>query len=97
MLTDSALLSCLLRHWHLEGAQVTVHNGGMGSQTWFVDLGGVRWVAKAVAARDGIQFAGGMIIAQRLEQAGIPAGAPPFRPRAGGVPIRPWDRAVRGH
>ena len=76
MLTDSALLSCLLRHWHLEGAQVTVHNGGMGSQTWFVDLGGVRWVAKAVAARDGIQFAGGMIIAQRLEQAGIPAGAP---------------------
>src|SRR5580704_16610954 len=48
----------------------------MGSQTWFVDLGGVRWVAKAVAPGAGVQFAGGMTIAQRLEQAGIPAGAP---------------------
>ena len=76
MLTDSVLLSSLRRHWNLEGAQVTVHNGGMGSQTWFVDLGGVRWVAKAVAARDGVQFAGGMTIARRLEQVGIPAGGP---------------------
>lgn len=76
MVSESVLLSSLLHHWHLEGAQVTVHNGGMGSQTWFVDLGGVRWVAKAVAPRDGIQFAGGMSIARRLEEVGIPAGAP---------------------
>jgi len=48
----------------------------MGSETWFVDLGDRRWVAKAVAPDDGRPFAGGMVIARRLEQAGIPAGAP---------------------
>jgi homoserine kinase type II len=39
-------------------------------------------VAKAVAPGDGGQFAGGLAIARRLEQAGIPAGAPV--PAAGG-------------
>jgi homoserine kinase type II len=48
----------------LSGIDVTVHNGGMGSQTWYVDPGARRWVA------------GGMAIAHRLEQAGIPAGDP---------------------
>lgn len=76
VVSESVLLSSLLRNWQLERAQVTVHNGGMGSQTWFVDLAGRRWVAKAVAPGDGVQFAGGMTIAQRLDQAGIPAGAP---------------------
>lgn len=47
----------------------------MGSQTWFVDLGDCRWVAKAVAPGDGGPLAGGLAIAARLEQAGIPAGA----------------------
>ena len=76
MITESVLFSSLRRNWRLEGVRVTVHNGGMGSQTWFVDRGDRRWVAKAVAPGDGVQFAGGMAIAQRLEQAGIPAGAP---------------------
>ena len=59
-----------------------MHNGGMGSQTWFVDLGDRRWVAKAVAPAAGPQLAGGLAIAQRLDQAGLPAGAPV--PAAGG-------------
>ncbi len=67
---------CLSRYWGLANAGLTVHNGGMGSQTWFVDRGARRWVAKAVAPADSAPFAGGMAIAQRLEQAGIPAGAP---------------------
>jgi Ser/Thr protein kinase RdoA (MazF antagonist) len=70
------LVSCLSRYWGLADAQVSVHNGGMGSETWFVDLGDRRWVAKAVAPDGGSQFAGGMTIARRLERAGIPAGAP---------------------
>jgi Ser/Thr protein kinase RdoA (MazF antagonist) len=41
-----------------------------------VSLDGRRWVAKAVAPADGSQFTGGLAIAQRLEEAGIPAGAP---------------------
>lgn len=76
MITEHVLVSCLSRYWGLAGVQVGVHNGGMGSETWFVDLGDRRWVAKAVAPDDGSQFAGGMAIARRLEQAGIPAGAP---------------------
>jgi Ser/Thr protein kinase RdoA (MazF antagonist) len=76
VITEPVLVSCLRCYWGLEGVRVTVHNGGMGSQTWFVDLGGRRWVAKAVAPGGGVQFAGGMAIAQRLEQAGMPAGAP---------------------
>jgi Ser/Thr protein kinase RdoA (MazF antagonist) len=76
VITEGALVSCLIRYWSLAGAEVTAHDGGMGSQTWFVDLGDRRWVAKAVAPRDGSQFAGGMAIACRLEQAGISAGVP---------------------
>jgi Ser/Thr protein kinase RdoA (MazF antagonist) len=75
MLTEPVLLSCLSRYWGLDNVQATVHDGGMGSQTWFVDLGDRRWVAKAVAPGDGRPFAGGLAIAARLEQAGIAAGA----------------------
>jgi Ser/Thr protein kinase RdoA (MazF antagonist) len=75
VITEPVLVSSLRRHWGLTDARVTVHNGGMGSQTWFVDLGDRRWVAKAVAPAGGRQFAGGMAIAHHLEEAGIPAGA----------------------
>jgi homoserine kinase type II len=70
------LASCLSRWWGLTGVQVSVHNGGMGSETWFVDCEARRWVAKAVVPGDAAPLAGGLAIAQRLEQAGIPAGAP---------------------
>jgi homoserine kinase type II len=76
VITEPGLVRCLRRHWGLADVRITVHNGGMGSVTWFVDHGGDRWVAKAVAPVAGSQFAGGLAIAQRLEQAGIPAGAP---------------------
>lgn len=82
MLTEPALARRLAQHWGLGHARITVHNGGMGSSTWFVDHENKRWVAKAVAPLAGSQFAGGMEIARRLEQAGIPAGAPV--PAAGG-------------
>lgn len=82
MLTEPVLARCLKRHWGLADAAITAHNGGMGSATWFVDHGGDRWVAKAVAPVAGSQLAGGLAIAQLLEQAGIPAGAPV--PAAGG-------------
>ena len=88
MITEPALIASLQESWGLTGARVSVHNGGMGSQTWFVDLGDQRWVAKAVEAPDGGPLAGGLAIARRLEQAGIPAGA--AVPGAGGqlcVPV----------
>jgi Ser/Thr protein kinase RdoA (MazF antagonist) len=76
MLTEPLLVSYLSRYWALADIRVRVHNGGMGSETWFVDLGDRRWVAKAVTSADGSQFAGGMTIARHLEQAGILTGAP---------------------
>jgi Ser/Thr protein kinase RdoA (MazF antagonist) len=82
VVTEPVLVSSLGRHWGLSDVQVTVHDGGMGSRTWFVDDGARRWVAKAVAPADGPQFAGGLAIAQHLERAGIPAGA--ALPAAGG-------------
>jgi homoserine kinase type II len=72
---EAALRSWLGRYWGLEDAEVTAHDGGMGSRTWFVSRGDRRWVAKAVEPRGGRQLAGGLAIAGRLEQAGIPAGA----------------------
>ena len=76
MITEPALVSWLSRYWGLAGVRVTEHNGGMGSETWFVDRRDQRWVAKAVVPGGGGQFAGGLAIARRLEQTGIPAGAP---------------------
>ena len=76
MLSEQVLRSGLRRYWGLDEVTVAVHNGGMGSATWFVGHDGARWVAKAVAAEAGGQFAGGLRLAQRLERAGIPAGAP---------------------
>lgn len=76
MIADPRLISYLSQYWGLSGVQVRVHNGGMGSETWLVDIGDRRWVAKAVAPGDGRLFAGGMAIARLLDQAGIPAGAP---------------------
>jgi Ser/Thr protein kinase RdoA (MazF antagonist) len=82
VITKQVLLSCLSRYWGLNDVEVSVHDGGMGSRTWFVDLGDRRWVAKAVAPDGGRSFAGGLAIAGRLEQAGMLAGAPV--PAAGG-------------
>jgi homoserine kinase type II len=76
VITEPVLVSWLSRYWGLSGVRVAVHNGGMGSETWFADLGERQWVAKAVAPDDGRPFAGGMAIAERLEHAGIRAGAP---------------------
>ena len=76
MITESSVQACLAHDWGLADAEVDVHNGGMGSATWFVSRGGDRWVAKAVAPALGEQFAGGLSVATILDAAGIPAGAP---------------------
>jgi Ser/Thr protein kinase RdoA (MazF antagonist) len=76
VITEPELASLLQRHWNLGGVQVAVHNGGMGSATWFVSRGDDRWVAKLVAPHAGEQFRGGLAIARDLELSGVPAGAP---------------------
>jgi Ser/Thr protein kinase RdoA (MazF antagonist) len=76
VITESMLASWLRRHWNLADARIAVHDGGMGSATWYIDHERDRWVAKAVAPASGSQFTGGLGIARWLERAGIPAGAP---------------------
>ncbi|HET9898690.1 MAG TPA: phosphotransferase [Streptosporangiaceae bacterium] len=75
MITEPMLASYLRRYWKLANVQISVHNGGMGSKTWIVHRGPGRWVAKAVADHAGSQFKGGLMIANWLDEAGIPAGA----------------------
>lgn len=76
MLTERVLRAGLRRYWGLDNVRIAVHNGGMGSATWFISHDSGRWVAKAVPAEAGGPFAGGLQLAQRLEHAGIRAGAP---------------------
>jgi Ser/Thr protein kinase RdoA (MazF antagonist) len=76
MLTEDQVRACLAQEWGLPEATLTRLDGGIGSRTWIVDDAGRRWVLKAVAPGLGTNLAGGMVVARRLDQAGIPAGAP---------------------
>lgn len=68
--------TALVQAWGLPNPEIVVHNGGMGSATWFVTQDGGRWVAKAVAPALRRQFVGGLAVAAAVEAAGIPVGAP---------------------
>jgi Ser/Thr protein kinase RdoA (MazF antagonist) len=76
MLTEGQVRGCLAQEWGLPEARLTRLDGGLGSRTWIVDDAGRRWVLKAVAPGLGGNLAGGLVVARRLNQAGIPAGAP---------------------
>jgi homoserine kinase type II len=76
MLSEERARRCLTEEWGLPGARLTRLDGGMGSRTWVVDDTSRRWVLKAVAPALGDQLAGGLAVAQRLDRAGLPAGAP---------------------
>jgi homoserine kinase type II len=76
VIDEVAVRVCIAREWGLGDAEIVAHHGGMGSATWFVSLGGRRWVAKAVAPVLRSQFVGGLRVAAALEAAGIRAGAP---------------------
>ena len=76
MLTEDQVRGCLAKEWGLPEARLTRLDGGIGSRTWIVDAPGRRWVLKAVAPALGMNLAGGLAVARRLDQAGIPAGAP---------------------
>jgi Ser/Thr protein kinase RdoA (MazF antagonist) len=76
MISDGRLDTALAESWGIRDARIEPHHGGMNSATWFVDADAARWVAKAVAPREGRQFAAGLAVAARLDQAGIASGAP---------------------
>ena len=76
MLTEDQVRGCLAEEWSLPEARLTRLDGGIGSRTWIVDDASRRWVLKAVAPGLGMNLAGGLVVARRLDLAGIPAGAP---------------------
>jgi len=85
----------LAKRWGLSDARIQALAGGMTSAVWAVDDGEGRWVAKAVPAEVADEFAAGLEIAARLEQAGFAAGAP--RPTLDGqitVSVGDWVLAL---
>jgi Ser/Thr protein kinase RdoA (MazF antagonist) len=93
MISDDRLRERLTVLWGLSEPTVEPHHGGMNSATWFVEADGVRWVAKAVAPDQGRSFAAGLAVAARIDEAGIPSGAPmptsdgPLTAEVDGVPL----------
>jgi homoserine kinase type II len=79
VISEDNIAALLSRHWGLGDAEVSVLGGGMASETWLVtrrgDIAG-RWVAKLVEPGNARPLEGGLGLARRLEEAGIPAGAP---------------------
>ena len=65
----------MAERWGLSEARIEPLVGGMTSAVWAVDHGEARWVVKAVPAKGADEFATGLGIAARLEQAGFVAGA----------------------
>ena len=77
MVSDEDVRELLRRSWCLtDGMRVARHDGGMGSQTWIVNHGERRWVAKSVAPHLADSFAHGLQVARMLDEAGIRSGAP---------------------
>ena len=77
MISDEAARELLRSAWALgDGTRVARHDGGMGSQTWIVERGRDRWMAKSVAPHLAESFAQGLQVSQILDDSGIAAGAP---------------------
>jgi Ser/Thr protein kinase RdoA (MazF antagonist) len=77
VISDEDVRQLLRRRWGLaDSAHVARHDGGMGSQTWIVNQGERRWVAKSVAPHLADSLAHGLEVARILDDAGIRSGAP---------------------
>jgi Ser/Thr protein kinase RdoA (MazF antagonist) len=79
VISEDDIAALLSQHWGLTEAEISALGGGMASETWLVtrpgDTAG-RWVAKLVEPGNARPLEGGLGLARRLEEAGIPAGAP---------------------
>ena len=75
-LAEASLAAVLAHEWGVTADALEAHHGGMNSQTWFVEAGGRRFVAKAVPLERRASFDAGLAIAAFVEAAGIRAGAP---------------------
>ncbi|WP_369371406.1 phosphotransferase enzyme family protein [Promicromonospora sp. Populi] len=71
-----ALAGLLDLHWGLTGAVVAPLGGGMNSETWSVDAGSSRYVAKRVAPSEVEQLEAGCAVAEQLHGAGLVTGRP---------------------
>jgi homoserine kinase type II len=75
-LAPAAVLARLAADWDLADATVSTLDGGMNSQTWFVEAVGSRFVTKAVPVERRETFEAGLAIATIVEAAGVRSGAP---------------------
>lgn len=75
-LSTAQVAAELVDQWGLAAVSLTANDGGMNSQTWFVDMGAGRFVAKAVPRDRAGSFEAGLAIATLVEASGLPTGAP---------------------
>jgi Ser/Thr protein kinase RdoA (MazF antagonist) len=68
--------AALRTDWHRVASECTPLPGAMNSAAWLVVEPASRYVAKLVPARHRSRFEAGLLAAERLTSAGIPAGAP---------------------
>ncbi|HWE63766.1 MAG TPA: phosphotransferase [Chloroflexota bacterium] len=86
-LHEGTIVAAIPGHWDVGAiASVRRHGQGMNSMTWLVTTPTGRWIAKAVPESAAAQFDAGLVVAARLEAAGLPAGAP-FPTIAGAISI----------
>lgn len=83
----------LAAHWSINTPTITVLHGGMTSQAWAVQQGRIRWAVKAVPRDGRNEFEDGLRLAARLEDNGIPAGAP-IKTSGGEITIDVGDRVL---
>ncbi|MGP3966150.1 phosphotransferase enzyme family protein [Streptomyces sp. 6N223] len=93
---SQTIADALARHWALPDAEVSPLMGGMNSVTWHVRHDNAAWVAKAVPeGPPAVQLRYGLELALRVEDAGIPSGAPvPARDGRRTVPVAGHELAL---
>jgi Ser/Thr protein kinase RdoA (MazF antagonist) len=76
MISAERVRALVSARWHRRVAECTAIAGGMNSSAWLVVTADERYAAKVVPAAQRAQFHAGLLVAARLENADIRAGAP---------------------
>jgi homoserine kinase type II len=73
---SAAIVAAVAASWGLEDPHAEPAGRGMNSRTWLVRAKHARFIAKLVSADQHERFVSGLAVAQVVEEAGLPAGAP---------------------
>jgi Ser/Thr protein kinase RdoA (MazF antagonist) len=92
-LTEPIVRRVLRDAWSLSDVALTALDGGMNSRTWLTTRARRRWVVKAVPSGSSSRFVSGLAVAELVDRAGTPSGAP-VRTRDDRVAVSVADHTV---